>query len=64
MSSGVGTPENIVCDFVTGNLYWTDSDPELNRLEVVSIYPPYNRKVLIWDNIERPRALALAPHFG
>ncbi|CAL8117211.1 unnamed protein product [Orchesella dallaii] len=62
VSETVLAPEDLVCDYVTGNLYWTDS--ETNRVEVVSIYPPFNRKVLIWDDIDQPRALALAPNLG
>lgn len=62
VSAGVVAPEDIVCDYITGNLYWTDS--ETNRLEVVSIFPPFHRKVLIWDDIDQPRALALAPNLG
>ncbi|OXA50506.1 Low-density lipoprotein receptor-related protein 6 [Folsomia candida] len=49
-------PEDLVCDFITSKLYWSDS--ENNRIEVVSI------KVLVWDDIDQPRGLALAIHVG
>jgi low density lipoprotein receptor-related protein 5/6 len=62
VSDALPSPEDLVCDFITSKLYWSDSDT--NRIEVVSMFAPYHRKVLIWDDIDQPRALALAPNLG
>lgn len=52
------SPDGIACDWVTQKLYWTDGDTK--RIEVVSLVTRH-RKVLFWDDIDQPRAIALVP---
>ena len=61
VTSAVTSPDGLACDWVTQKLYWTDS--KMNRIEVVSLNGQH-RKVLVWENIDKPRAIALAPMDG
>ncbi|CAB3370017.1 Hypothetical predicted protein [Cloeon dipterum] len=61
VSSGLLSPDGLACDWVTRKMYWTDG--ETNRIEVIELNG-LNRKVLFWDNIDQPRAIALAPKRG
>ncbi|KAF4524536.1 hypothetical protein B566_EDAN002809 [Ephemera danica] len=47
-------------NIIIKKLYWTNGD---NRIEVVSLNGQY-RKVLFWEDIDQPRAIALAPMRG
>ncbi|KAK6630230.1 hypothetical protein RUM43_015023 [Polyplax serrata] len=58
VKSQVMSPDGIACDWVTQKLYWTDGDTK--RIEVVSLVSKH-RKVLFWDDIDQPRAIALVP---
>lgn len=51
-------PETIAVDWVGRNIYWTDSVME--NIEVSTLDGRF-RKVLIAQNITRPRGLALDP---
>uniref|UniRef100_A0A672JCA6 Low density lipoprotein receptor-related protein 2b n=1 Tax=Salarias fasciatus TaxID=181472 RepID=A0A672JCA6_SALFA len=57
LSGGV-TPESIAVDWVGRNLYWTDSI--LENIEVSTLDGGF-RKVLLSDNVTKPRGLALDP---
>lgn len=48
-------------DWVHDKLFWTDSGT--SRIEVTDLEGD-NRKVLIWSNLEKPRALAAHPGHG
>jgi len=61
VTSGLTSPDGLACDWLTQKLYWTDG--ETNRIEVVSLNG-LNRKVLFWEEIDQPRAIALAPMKG
>nr|CAD7429275.1 unnamed protein product [Timema monikensis] len=52
------SPDGLAIDWFTQKLYWTDG--ETNRIEVASITGEH-RKVLIWSDIDQPRAIALVP---
>lgn len=58
ITTGLITPDGLAIDWITEKLYWTDS--ETNKLEVSSL-DGKKRKVLYWDDIDQPRAIALVP---
>ncbi|KAH8026378.1 hypothetical protein HPB51_020362 [Rhipicephalus microplus] len=60
-SMGVVSPDGLACDWVGHKLYWTDS--ETNRLEVAELDGSH-RKVLLWRDLDQPRAIALVPTDG
>lgn len=60
-NSGIMSPDGLACDWLTKKLYWADSDT--NRIEV-SQFDGKNRKVLFWDDLDQPRAIALVPQRG
>ena len=47
-------------------IYWTDS--ETKRIEVTSVvshsYGVENRRVLVWEDLDQPRSIAVAPNDG
>ena len=59
-------PEGLACDWANDKIYWTDS--ETKRIEVASINPhPYGykyRRVLVWENLDQPRSIAVSPNDG
>ncbi|XP_043220923.1 low-density lipoprotein receptor-related protein 5-like [Amphibalanus amphitrite] len=54
-------PDGLAIDWITGKLYWTDSDTK--RIEVAN-RTGGNRRVLFYDRLDRPRAIALLPSEG
>lgn len=58
VTAGLITPDGLACDWLTKKLYWTDG--ETNRIEVVTMDGKM-RKVLFWDDIDQPRAIAVVP---
>lgn len=58
---GISGPEGISVDWLGHNIYWADS--ETNRIEVARL-DGSNRRVLIWENLRHPKALALDPAKG
>nr|CAD7457230.1 unnamed protein product [Timema tahoe] len=52
------SPDGLAIDWFTQKLYWTDG--ETNRIEVATVTGEH-RKVLIWSDIDQPRAIALVP---
>ena len=66
ISVGLRRPEGLAVDWVTKKLYWTDlrdSDWETNRIEVSNL-DGTQRKVLFWQNLDQPRAIAVDPLTG
>uniref|UniRef100_A0A182YL08 EGF-like domain-containing protein n=1 Tax=Anopheles stephensi TaxID=30069 RepID=A0A182YL08_ANOST len=72
ITDGLDKPEGLAIDWYTNKLYWTDG--ESNRIEVAQLEPlgadvpatgrqPNARlqKVLIWSDLDQPRAIALVP---
>ncbi|KAM4615156.1 low-density lipoprotein receptor-related protein 6 isoform 1-T1 [Polymixia lowei] len=59
--SGLASPDGLACDWLGGKLYWTDS--ETNRIEVAELDGSL-RKVLFWQELDQPRAIALDPGRG
>lgn len=59
--TGLMSPDGLACDWLGKKLYWTDS--ETNRIEV-SNFDGTHRKVLIWKDLDQPRAIALVPMDG
>nr|XP_020641437.1 low-density lipoprotein receptor-related protein 6 isoform X2 [Pogona vitticeps] len=59
--SGLLSPDGIACDWLGEKLYWTDS--ETNRIEVSNLDGSL-RKVLFWQELDQPRAIALDPARG
>jgi low density lipoprotein receptor-related protein 5/6 len=63
VESGLKRPEGLACDWINNKIYWTDS--EAKRIEVTSVDPdPIYRRVLYWQDIDLPRAIAVAPNDG
>lgn len=58
---GVQYPEGMAVDWVAHNIYWADMGT--NRIEVCRL-DGSARKVLIWKDLDNPRALALDPPNG
>lgn len=56
--SGLDSPDGLACDWLGHKLYWTDS--ETNRIEVANL-DGTSRKVLFWQDLDQPRAIALNP---
>ena len=61
ISIGIVSPDGLACDWLGKKLYWTDS--ETNRIEVSNLDGTY-RKVLFWQRLDQPRAIALDPQNG
>ncbi|OXB80251.1 UNVERIFIED_CONTAM: hypothetical protein H355_009971 [Colinus virginianus] len=59
--SGLMSPDGLACDWLGEKLYWTDS--ETNRIEVSNLDGSL-RKVLFWQELDQPRAIALDPARG
>uniref|UniRef100_A0A4W4GAH4 EGF-like domain-containing protein n=1 Tax=Electrophorus electricus TaxID=8005 RepID=A0A4W4GAH4_ELEEL len=59
--SGLASPDGLACDWLGDKLYWTDS--ETNRIEVAEL-DGSSRKVLFWQDLDQPRAIALDPGRG
>nr|XP_028584444.1 low-density lipoprotein receptor-related protein 6 isoform X3 [Podarcis muralis] len=59
--SGLLSPDGLACDWLGKKLYWTDS--ETNRIEVSNLDGSL-RKVLFWQELDQPRAIALDPARG
>lgn len=62
LGQGLDIIEGIAVDWVARNLYWVDSS--LNTIEVASLEKPGVRSVLLSENIDQPRGLALDPRFA
>ena len=63
VTNGLVKPEGLACDWVGNKIYWTDSDTK--RIEVSGLSGLENdRSVLVWDNLDLPRAISLAPEQG
>uniref|UniRef100_A0A671WU01 Low density lipoprotein receptor-related protein 6 n=1 Tax=Sparus aurata TaxID=8175 RepID=A0A671WU01_SPAAU len=58
---GLASPDGLACDWLGSKLYWTDS--ETNRIEVAELDGTL-RKVLFWQELDQPRAIALDPERG
>ena len=59
--TGLSSPDGLACDWLAKKLYWTDS--ETNRIEVSNLDGSH-RKVLFWQDLDQPRAIALDPLNG
>ncbi|RWS07569.1 low-density lipoprotein receptor-related protein 6-like protein [Dinothrombium tinctorium] len=55
------SPDGLACDWLTKKLYWTDSDT--NRIEV-GLFNGSFRKVLVYKDLDQPRAIAVDPTQG
>ncbi|XP_023239238.1 low-density lipoprotein receptor-related protein 6-like [Centruroides sculpturatus] len=58
---GLQYPEGMAVDWIAHNLYWTDMGS--NRIEV-SRLDGSSRKVLLWQDLDDPRSIALDPSDG
>ena len=66
VSVGLKKPEGLAVDWIAKKLYWTDcrdSDWETNRIEVGNL-DGSDRKVLFWQDMGLPRAIAVDPFKG
>ncbi|EDO49133.1 predicted protein [Nematostella vectensis] len=63
ISVGLKRPEGLAVDWCSKKLYWTDSEVETNRIEVSNMDGRF-RKVLFWENLGQPRAIAVDPASG
>ena len=61
ISSQIKHPDGLAVDWVARNLYWTDTGTD--RIEVSRLNGT-SRKVLINENLDEPRAIALDPAQG
>ena len=59
---GLDFPEGgMAVDWVAHNIYWAHT--KKNRIEVARL-DGSSRKVLVWQNLDEPRALAVDPPSG
>ena len=58
---GLNTPDGLAIDVTGRKLYWTDTGS--GRIEVSDL-DGGNRKVLIWQDLDNPRAIALHDSHG
>ena len=61
ITTGLIAPDGLACDWIALKIYWTDS--ETNRVEVSEL-DGSSRKVLFWQDLDQPRAIALDPEDG
>ena len=61
IAEGVVTPDGLAVDWVYSHLYWTDTGT--NTISVTD-FSGLSSVVLLRDNIEEPRAIALHPGKG
>ncbi|KAL3265566.1 hypothetical protein HHI36_009771 [Cryptolaemus montrouzieri] len=61
ITTEVISPDGIAIDWISRNIYWIDTAAD--RIEVTTIEKGF-RKVLISDDLEKPRAIAVAPEIG
>lgn len=59
---GLAYPEGIAVDWVAKNIYWIDTGKK-RRIEVARL-DGSSRRVIIWKDLESPRALAVNPPDG
>jgi len=59
--SGLMTTDGLAVDSVGRKIYWTDTGT--NRIEVANLNGSM-RKVLVWQNLDSPRAIALFHEMG
>jgi len=57
----VDTVDGIAVDTVNQVLYWTDAGRRL--IEAVKV-PSGPRTVVVWNNLDRPRAITVQSHYG
>ena len=63
VTTGLVKPEGLACDWVGNKIYWTDSDTK--RIEVAGLSGrEADRCVLVWEDLDLPRAISLAPQQG
>ena len=62
VDTGLMRPEGLAADWANHMLYWTDS--QTKRIEVVSLKDTSLRRVLIWSDLDLPRAIAVSPADG
>lgn len=58
---GLVTTDGLAVDAVGRKIYWTDTGT--NRIEVANLDGSM-RKVLVWENLDSPRAIALYNEMG
>ncbi|XP_071534542.1 nidogen [Panulirus ornatus] len=58
---GIGSPEDVAVDWVSGNVYWTDS---VNDVVSVASIKSGKRRVVIEDGLVNPRGIAVHPGQG
>lgn len=61
LSVGLMTTDGLAVDAVGRKIYWTDTGT--NRIEVANLDGSM-RKVLVWQNLDSPRAIALYHEMG
>lgn len=61
LSTDIGFPEDVAVDWVSGNVYWTDSSRD-----VVAVASVDNGavRVVINDSLVNPRGVAVHPGLG
>lgn len=59
--TGYDEPVGLACDWLARNLYWTNGDSR--RIEVSNLDGRF-RKVLFWNGLYKPRAIAVDPNNG
>ena len=61
LSTNLSTPDGLVVDWISDNIYWTDTGRKV--LEVARL-DGTSRKVIIHSHLDEPRAIAVYPRKG
>ena len=61
MSTSLGTTEGLAVDWISRNLFWTDTGRD--KIEVARL-DGSSRKVIVSSNLDEPRAIAIYPRKG
>lgn len=59
---GLRTPDGIAFDWVSGKIYWTDAQE--NTISRVSILNNSSREIILTEDLDEPRAIAVSPCDG
>lgn len=62
IQSNLVSPAGIAYDWVTRKIYFTDAGT--NRIEVASVHVHYQRALLVWQNLQKPRDIVVNPIAG
>lgn len=61
LSKNLSTPDGLVVDWISDNIYWTDTG---RKVVEVARLDGSCRKVIVYTDLDEPRAIAVYPRKG